>query len=392
MTITTTAPTLTAAGVTAPAYADILDFLKTQYRSIFGADVYLESDSQDGQFLAIVAAAVNDANSAAIAIYNSFSPVRASGAGLSANVKLNGLRRLTPTNSTANLLIVGQAGTAITSGVVTDTAKTNWALPASVNIPQSGQITVTATCVTPGAITAAPGTISSIATPQLGWQSATNPAVAVLGAPVESDAALRQRQAVSVAQPAQSPLVSVIGAVAAVAGVTRYTAYENPNGTTDANGLPGHSIAVVVEGGSAAAIAAAIANKKTVGAATFGSTTQTVLDAYGIPRAISFFPVAEQRVTVALSLRAINGYSTAVGAKIRSAVAAYINAVAIGQTVYATRLFGPASLIGDPDGLTYEILSLGAALFPGVPALVDVPIAFNQAAHCDASDVVITLS
>lgn len=392
MTITTTAPTMTAAGVTAPSFADILDYLKTQYRAIFGSDVYLESDSQDGQFLAIVAASINDANSAAIAIYNAFSPVRASGAGLSANVKLNGLRRLTPTNSTANLLIVGQAGTAITNGVVTDAAKNAWALPASVNIPQAGQVVVTATCTTPGAVTAAPGTITAIATPQLGWQSATNPAAAVLGAPVESDAALRQRQAVSVAQPAQSPLVSVVGAVAAVAGVTRYTAYENPNGTPDANGLPAHSLAVVVEGGDSAAIAAAIANKKTVGAATYGSTTQTVLDQYGMPRAISFFPVAEQRVTVALTLRAINGYSASVGAKIQNAIAAYINAVAIGQPVYATRLFGPSSLLGDPDGLTYEILSLGAAIYPGVPALVDVPIAFNQAAHCDPADVVITLA
>src|SRR5207237_7979263 len=106
-----------------------------------------------------------------------------------------------------------------------------------------------------------------------------------------------------------------------------------------ANGVPGHSIAVVVEGGAAADIAAAIANKKTVGAGTYGSTTVTVNDLYGIPHPISFFPVASQRVTVALTLRALSGYSASVGAKLAAALAAYVNALTIGQPVYATRLF-----------------------------------------------------
>lgn len=391
MTIATTAPALSSAGISAPSYADILDYLKTQYRLIYGADIYLESDSQDGQFLAIVASAINDTNSAAIAVYNSFSPARAVGTSLSSNVKLNGLQRLVPTNSTANLSITGVAGTAIVNGIVQDAAKNNWALPATVNIPNTGQVTVTATCATAGAITAAPGVINTIITPQLGWQAASNPNAAVAGAPVESDAALRLRQAVSVAQPAQSPLVAVVGAVAAVAGVTRYTAYENPTSIVDANGLPAHSIALVTEGGAAASIATAIANKKTVGAATYGTTSQTVVDQYGIPRTINFFAVAAQRIKVDISLHPINGYTATIGAKIQAAIAAYINSIAIGQSLFITRLYSPANLVGDVDGLTYEITALGASIFPAATAPADVAIAFNQVAHCDLVDVVITL-
>lgn len=386
-----TAPILTATGISAPPYSDILTYLQQQYQSIYGSDIYLGNDSQDGQFLAIIASAINDANAAAIAVYNSFSPATAQGNALSSNVKLNGIKRLVPTNSTADLTIVGVAGTAITNGVVQDANNNKWALPATVNIPSSGQVTVTATCTTAGAIAAAANTINQIVTPQLGWQSATNPAAAVLGSPVESDAALRQRQATSVAQPAQTPLEAVAGAVAAVSGVTRFAAYENPTGATDGNGLPAHSIALVVEGGAASDIASAIALKKTIGTTTYGTTAQTVTNAYGYPEAISYFPVAEQRIVVNLDVHPVNGYSSAIGTEIQNSIANYINALPIGSNVMRTRLYLPAVLNGSVDGLTYEVTGLDIAAYPSTPAASDVTIAFNQAAHCDPSDVTINL-
>lgn len=391
MTITSTAPTLSADGITAPSYAEILDFLTVSYQNIYGADVYLAADSQDGEFLAIIASSINDANNLAIAVFNSFSPSNAQGVGLSSNVKLNGIERLVPTNSTAPMYIIGTAGIAITNGVVQDAAKINWNLPATVNIPISGDVTVTATCSQAGAVQATTGAISAIMTPQLGWVSASNTGPAIPGAPVESDAALRQRQAVSVAQPGQTPLVTAIGAVAAVAGVTRYTGYENPTNSVDSNGLPPHSIAMVVEGGDSDDIAAAIADTKTIGALTVGSTTVTVVNSYGLPESISFYPVDAQRIRVAVSLHPVNGYTSAIGVEMQEAVAAFINSIAIGSNVIYTRLFAPATLSGTSDGLTYEVTLLGVSIYPAVPAAADVVIAFDQVAHCDVSDVLITL-
>ena len=37
--ITSTAPIITSTGISAPTFAEILEFLQSQYRSIFGADV-----------------------------------------------------------------------------------------------------------------------------------------------------------------------------------------------------------------------------------------------------------------------------------------------------------------------------------------------------------------
>jgi hypothetical protein len=53
---------VTSAGISAPAYSDILLSLQASFRAIYGSDAYLEADSQDGQFLAIMAQAINDCN------------------------------------------------------------------------------------------------------------------------------------------------------------------------------------------------------------------------------------------------------------------------------------------------------------------------------------------
>lgn len=386
-----TAPTISATGISAPTYAEVLAYLQQQFRSIYGDDIYLESDSQDGQFLAVIAAAINDGNAATVAAYNAFSPLTAQGAGLSKNVKINGIARAVATNSSVDLVLVGQAGTTITNGQARDEADNLWALPASVTIPPAGEITVTATCTVVGDIDAAPGAISQIATPTRGWQSVTNPAAATAGAPVETDAALRARQATSVALPSRTVLEGTVGAVANLEGVTRYRAFENDTRTTDANGLPGNSIALVVEGGDAAAIAQAIAAKKTPGTGTFGTTSQVVTDLYGVSRVIRFYRPTEDTAHVKINLTALAGYNTSIGQAIQQAVADYINNLAIGGTIYLWRLAVPANLGGDSRSLTFDINSILIGLNAGTPAAADIVLPFNHVAMCDPADVELTV-
>lgn len=392
MTITSTAPTLTAEGITAPTYAEILDFIQQAYYTIFGPDVYLAPDSQDGQLIGIMAAAIHDANTTAIQVYNAFSPSTAAGTGLSSIVKQNGIARATPTNSTVTLRIVGTSGIQIVNGVAQDGDRIRWNLPGTVDIPLAGFIDVTATAAVAGATQAAIGTITTILTPQLGWQSVTNTDAAIAGAPIESDAALRARQSVSVAQPSQSPLVGVIGAVAAVPGVTRYTGYENPTGSVGSNSIPAHSIAIVAEGGDSTAIAEAIANHKTIGAGMAGTTLVVVQDLFGVYRTIKFYPVTEVRIVIAITVTPINGYTATIGASIQQALADYLNALAIGEKVRYTRLFQPANLNGATEGLTYEVTAMTIGIFGGGLAASDIVIGFTSAAHCDVADITLTVA
>lgn len=385
------AATVTASGISAPDYQTILNTLTGYFQQIYGDDVYLESDSKDGQMLAIYALGIHDANNMAIAVYNSFSPATAQGRGLASNVKINGIAVTPASRSTADVRIVGQVGTLITNGTVRDSNGITWSLPDSVVIGIDGTVTVTATCQIDGAIVAPAGSITDIGTPTRGWQSVTNPAAATAGRKVETDAELRQRQSKSVAIPSLTVLDGIMGAVATLDGVERYRGYENDTSVEDANGLPPHSISLVVAGGDAAAIAKTIATKKTPGGGTYGTTTISVTDKYGIVHPISFFRPTSVDIFARVEIKALQGYTSAVGEEIRTAVAAYINEIEIGDPVYLTRLFLPANLNGSADSATFDITDLQIGTSPGSLAPANVIIGFNAAAACSPDNIVVVV-
>ena len=386
---------VTATGIVAPDYDDILAQLQNAFYQIYGTDSDLDPDSQDGQFLSILAQAIYDNNQLAVAIFNAFSPVSAQGAGLSSVVKINGIRRKVPTSSTCNVTCVGVYGTIVTGGVVGDNLNlgTQWALN-SFTIPIGGTIVVEATCTTEGAVAAAPGTLTNILTPTLGWQNASNASSAVLGSPVENDAELRQRQSVSTSLSALTPLESIFAAIANVTGVERLQVYQNDTDTTNGNGIPAHSISAVVEGGDPVAICTAIVDTKGPGTGTYGTTSEVIIDTNGVPNTINFYVLAEVIVTVDITLAPLTGWSSSTANLVSAAVLAFLTSLSTGETDYLNRLYAPANLSGDiamqATSLTQAQLDALSATYNvtailqsrpsnAPPAAQDVPIAFNEA-------------
>lgn len=372
-------------------YPSFLAWLTGVYQTIYGADVYLGADSQDGQFLAILAQAFFDTAAVGSSVYNSFSPVTAQGIGLSRNVKINGLNRRIPTNSTVDLTIVGVAGTTIVNGQAIDILNQKWDLPASVVIPGGGTITITATSDTLGAINADPGTITTIFTPTLGWQTVTNASAATPGEPVETDAQLRVRQAESTADPSLTVLEGTQGGIANLPGVTAVKVYENDTNSTDANTLPPHSISAVVAGGDAVEIAQEILLHKTPGCFTYGTTSEVVFDSHGMPSTIRFYRPDVATIGVEIVITTLQGWSSDYEALISEAVAAYINANGIGNTIQYTQLFVSAYLVGTAAGQTFDIVSIEINKNAGMFAAANVTLDFNEIPNCDPlTDVSIT--
>lgn len=390
----TLAATVDANGISAPDYQAILTALQVAYTDIYGSDAILTPDSQDGQFLSIFAAAINDANQAAIAVYNSFAPTFAVGAGLSSVVKLNGIVRRSATHSTVDVTLTGGAGTQVVNGAVTDTNGNRWNLPALVTIDVTGTVDATATAADVGAISAGAGTVTGIATPTRGWQSVTNAVAATVGVAVETDAELRRRQIDSVSLPAQAIILGIVGAIGGVTGVSRYRVYENDTDIPNSDAIPAHSISAVVAGGDATAIATAIFSRKPPGVQTYGSTAIVVIDSRGEPDTIHFYPLSSVPITVEITLAFLAGWVATTGDMIKAAVALYLNRLSIGEDVYVNRLFAPASLSGqaavDATGLTQAQLDAYAETFhvtlirqkrgAGALAAADIVIAFNEAA------------
>lgn len=390
---------ITAAGCVRPTFSDVLSYVQTSYRAIYGQDINIEPATQDGQFLALLANAIHDANGETLAAYNSFSPATAQGTGLDRNAKLNGIRRKRASYSTAPFLIVGQAGIAITGGIVTDPAGNQWALPSSVLIPDAGQITVTATCQTIGAIALSAGAIDtangkgSIATVTRGWQAVTNTAAASVGQPVESDSAFRQRQAISTALPSLRLIDGLTGALAAISGVNRLRVYDNSLSYRDANGIPGHMIAVVVDGGDAQTIAQVIELKKGPGPSTFGTTVRTVqpTDGTTIPQDIAFFYLTQVPVTYAVTVQNLGGYTASIEGIWTTALAGFVNGLAIGEDVERDQAFAAAKNYDGVGSKTFKIVSFSQARDGATPAAIDVPIDFYEAAMCSTANIVVTV-
>lgn len=381
-----------ATGFHYPDYPTVLEYLKSEYRAIYGADVYLEADSQDGQWIAIQALAIFDTLQVAAAVYNSFSPLTAKSDALSRNVKINGIARRVATYSTVDLVLVGAAGTSITDGQAEDASGQKWIIPGTIVIPPAGSMTVTAQAVDIGAITASPNSINKISTPTFGWQTVNNPLAAVVGAPVETDADLRRRQAQSVAIPAQSVLDSIVGAVASLTGVLRYRGYENDGDTTDANGLPAHSISLVVEGGTAQEIGDTIAIKKTPGTRTYGTTSVTTVDKFGMENVINFYRPTVATISVEVTATAMTGYTSSYAALIKAAVAESINDLLIGDDVLITKLYVPANLPGTDAGNTFDITQIRIKKGAGSWQTTNIALAFNEIAQCAASNVTVTVT
>lgn len=385
-------------GIHAPTFPEIRDYLVAQFQVIYGSDIVVDESTQDGQLIGVFALAIADANAACIQVYNSFSPSTAQGVGLSSMVKINGLARALPSNSSVTLSIIGTAGTVIINGVASDASSNRWLLPPSVIIPPSGQITVTATAEQPGAIIALADTIVRITTVTRGWQEVRNPFAATPGAPVETDPQLRVRQSQSTADPSVTVLAGITGAVLALPGVTAAKPYENDTSATDPlTTLPPHSIALVVQGGDVTAICETILMHKTPGCFTYGTMRETVSDLYGLPHDIGFFIPVPVPIAVAITLIPKPGYTTNVGRGISRAVSDYINGLGSGEAVVYSKLWLPANLCdlqGLPIGAgdTYDITELWVGLQGGTLGMTNIPITIAQVATCTPQDVVITVA
>lgn len=355
-------PSVTAAGLTVPSYPAILNDNLQAFLNIYGTNQYVAADSAIYQLLSIISLKQSDVNLGLQLVYNQSSPQTAVGTGLDREVKMNGLARAAFSFSTALLTVTGVPTTPITNGFAQDQSGNLWSLPTTVVIPNAGFITVTAVCTTPGAVAAEPGQINIINTPTPGWTGVTNSVAATAGDAVETDSALRARQAISVALPALTPLAATIAAILDVPGVIRTapgyptpggpgSSIENPTGAPDSWGNPPHSVSFVVQCTNTVTVAQAIYNKKTIGCFTNGTTTVPVIDSVtGVTENISFYLPTEVPLFLLVNILGYGNVPTsATLTAVQTALVTYLNELAIGETVSIGALY-------------YEAMSVNATL------------------------------
>ena len=391
-------PYIDETGLHLPLYQDVLDHINDACKRIFGADVYLEPDSQDYQVNAEVADLWADLANLAQLVYNNRSIQFAKGVSVDGLLKINGLKRLKASRSVVVLTCAGTPGTIIKNGIVTDAlGDIMWELENAV-IPESGSVDVYATCRTAGQIYADAGTLTQIVTQTRGWESVTNRANAIAGKDIETDAAAKARQAISTARPSKTVLQGLVGGIAETEGVLRYRVYENDTGETDENGIPEHSVCCVVEGGSAEDIGNEIYLRKTPGCGTYGDIEVPVIPPnpeLDNPPPVCFFRPSYIDIFARVAVRRRAGFVDALIDQIKESVAGFINSLDIGESVSVSLLETVA------QSVVPDLRSPVFTLSPSVPFVIgveaetleeaDVEIGFREAARCIAENVEVVL-
>ena len=385
-------------GLHIPTYQDILDSLLDNFRAIYGQDVYLDADAADYQYMSAIALKISDCLQAIQIAYNVRSPLTAIGAALDSVVKINGLTRLEASYSTCEVVLTGTRRITITNGVVQDENGIKWDLPATATLVAAGSplgstyiATVTARCQEIGAITALPGTITTISTPTSGWSSVINEESAIPGQPIETDAQLRVRQALSVALPSQTMLAGTLAAIRTLNEVVRAEVYENTTNEVDEHGHPAHSITCVVEGGADEDIAEAIYNNRGIGCYINGDQEVVHEDPdSGVLSTMRFYRVEDVPVYVRVTITKLSLYSAATPDLIKAALAEYFESLGIGETLRYSILYGVVlSVMVDNTEPSFTITDLQIGKSASPLATDDIVLTFQEATQGDVANITV---
>lgn len=306
-------------GLTTATQAELLANLTAQLQTIYGQDINLSSDTPDGQWANIIIQAQLDVQDLLTQIYNSFDPDNAIGVILDQRVAINGIQRQGGTFTVTNITMVTSQSVNLYGldqsvqpvYTISDNAGNLWELISTqLGVSIGTNVFAFQSSVT-GSIVSIPNTITIQVTIVLGVTSVNNPTTYTsLGTNTESDANLKLRRQKSVSIVSQGYLAGLLAALENITGVTSAFVYENDTDTTDADGVPSHSIWVIVAGNATAqAIGTAIYQKRNAGCGMFGSTSYTITQVNGTLFTVFWDDVQPQNVFIAFTATSINGTS-----------------------------------------------------------------------------------
>lgn len=308
---------LTVLGLQTSTRDELVAYFTAQYQQIYGADINLSSDTPDGQMMNIFIQAILDLEDLLVQVYNMFDPDNAIGVVLDQRVAINGIQRqagtytVTPITlvNTASVNLYGLDQTAQPFYTIADTTGNQWFLQDTQLGLGAGTHVLNFRAATPGANLTTPNTITVPVTIVLGVQSVNNPTTyTTLGVNEESDAVLKVRRQQSVSLASQGYLAGLLAALENTPGVSSAFVYENVTNVTDGNGVPGHSIWVIV-GGSAtnSDIAEVIYKKRNAGAGMFGATSFVITQVDGTSFTILWDEVTPIDLFIAFTATSIDG-------------------------------------------------------------------------------------
>lgn len=440
---------LTAEGFLPKDLDTIRAEIEADFRDAFGASILLAPQSFLGELTGIMSEREADNQELMQAIYRAFDPDGATDDALDSLCAITGTLREGATHSLATLACVGTPGTLLSAGRIvsvddvgtqfetlldaTIVAATAWAISTAYTLGQfvtnsakvyvcitagtsagSGGPATTSTDITDGTVhwrhlgtgtgviqtdaeasstgplEAVAYTLNTIETPVGGWASVTNLEDATPGQAIESDAALRIRRANEVTGEGNGTVDAIrAGVLRRVPETTTVTVFQNTSDTTDGDGLPPHSVEVLVRGGDDQDILDAVFAEVAAGIQTHGTESGTVTDASGNSHTIKFSRPTEVDIYIIAEVLKVTATFPSDGSdQIKAALVATGDAYDIGKDVYARALI--PSVFGITGVLNVSAMKIGLAPTPTLETTIT--ITSRQLAMFDTSRITVTLS
>lgn len=307
---------------------EIVEDLTQDFQDVYGEDINVESNSPDGQIINIFAQMLEDQYELLSQVNASFDPDQAVGTVLDQRCAINGIQRKAGTYTYVTIDVETDRSVTLQglnqyseeqAYTVSDGEGNKFVLSATSAIG-AGTSQLVFRALNVGNVEVLPNTITTPVTIVLGVKSINNPGVAITqGTNEETDAELRERRKRSVAISNQGYVDGLAAALENLSDVTKVNVYQNRSNTTDADGIPGHSIWVVIQGGTDAEIGQVMDNKVAGGVGMKGSQSVNVEQADGQVAIYYFDRPTAQTLYVSLDITPLDGQSI-VPADIKSAL------------------------------------------------------------------------
>lgn len=377
---------ITSAGFEIKDFDTILTEIEEAQRAEFGADLDVSASSPLGPINAIVAAKLSELWEVLQDTYASQYPNGAYGIPLDQLCQITGVVREDASNSRALCSVTGTPGVVITTNEQIKHNETGslWYAESDITITSVSSATGYFASVDIGAVTALAGSLDIIETPVAGWLAVTNTADATPGNEVETDASLRVRRKRQLARQGSSTVRAVLADVGALESIESVVVFENYTDIVDDDGLPAHSIEVVVEGGDATEIAQAIFDSKPAGVSAYGTTGTNATDSESALKYVAFTRPTSVDIYVAIS--AVTGTGFAGASYIQGALTGYGADLAAGDDVILTRLYSPCYIEGVTDVTDIRISTAASPT-----ATSNITMTRRQRASFDSADITVTL-
>lgn len=288
---------VTADGFTAPTVEEIQAELNEQLLTNVDPALVLSADQPLAQITGIMAEKFAELGELSQVAYNAFNRHAAEGFALDNIGDLNGTGRNPATKSFVTAQVTLGASFSQPAGVlianVVGQPTIRFTNKNTVTSTTAGDYSAIFEALDYGPTVANAGTLTVITAPVSGWNAVSNLVDATVGALEETDTPYRQRQETELSASGSSTVDGIRADILRVPGVQECFVFENTTNVTSPDGLPPHSIEVVIFDGTTptavdAQVLLAVWKNKPGGTETYGNVSGLVTGSDGVARMVSF--------------------------------------------------------------------------------------------------------